>query len=236
MILGGPAAVSDAVGNATLCRNPPPDSGGPRFRAIYVVPSDVSVHAELAQAASYELELVSDWFKSQTQNLVPHFARNPDGSIAVATVQLGRTKAEVSQRGFSGMIADLQAAGQLPAGTFAVAYIDAVGPACGQTREITALWMASCGNYPFLDTPGFPYGASYLAAHEMTHALGAVGNCAPHSDHTGHVNDNNRDLLYQGGSPRNWEHLVLDPGNDDYFRHTRSGCVDIEDSPLFQRL
>src|SRR5678815_3372813 len=96
-----------------------------------------------------------------------------------------------------------------------------------------ALWMPACDIYPSATTPSFPYNATYLAAHEMTHAFGAVPDCAPHADGTGHANDDNRDVVYGGNSQRDWDHITLDPGRDACCGHGRDDCMDIARSPFW---
>ena len=78
----------------------------------------------------------------------------------------------------------------------------------------------------------FPYGATYLVAHEITHMLGAARSCGANDDGTGHVSDDNRDIIYSGPGGRDWNNLMLDPGNDDYLDHDIEGCPNIRDSPL----
>ena len=93
--------------------------------------------------------------------------------------------------------------------------------------------MTACnGIYPGTHDR-FPEGASYLTAHEMTHALGAVPSCAPHSTGDGHVNDSNRDILYEGSDGRDWEHLVLDYNHDDYYDNTAGHCFDIKQDAVW---
>jgi hypothetical protein len=88
---------------------------------------------------------------------------------------------------------------------------------------------AACNIYPTTHDV-WPYGATYLAAHEMTHNLGAVPACALHSDGTGHISDDPRDVLYSGSQPRDWNHLMLDPGHDDYYATGRADCTDVSSS------
>ena len=40
-------------------------------------------------------------------------------------------------------------------------------------------------------------------------------------------------MLYGGSKDRKWEHLMLDPGHDDYFMHRANGCKDIADTPAW---
>ena len=75
--------------------------------------------------------------------------------------------------------------------------------------------------------------------HEETHALGAVAPCAPHynSYNPSHTGDNPRDLLWEPTSAsdrrvRDFDHLVLDPGHDDYYRNG-SGCLNIAGDGLW---
>ena len=77
----------------------------------------------------------------------------------------------------------------------------------------------------------WPLGMSYLVAHELVHLLGAVAECAPHHVN-GHVNDDPRDVLYEGPLPRVWDNLMLDVGHDDYYAHSDAGCADISTSPF----
>ena len=66
----------------------------------------------------------------------------------------------------------------------------------------------------------WPYGATYLTAHEMTHAFGAVPACAPHYDLVPATSTTN-DVLYAGPGDRDWNNIQLDPGHDDYYGHGR---------------
>lgn len=102
---------------------------------------------------------------------------------------------------------------------------------CGRTGSIVFIPIGNCG-IGVSDTSMWPSGGTYLMGHELTHMLGAVPSCAPNSDGTGHVSDDNADVLYSGPEMRDWDNLVLDPGNDDYYNHGRDDCTDIADSPL----
>jgi hypothetical protein len=161
--------------------------------------------------------------------------------LAVDTVHLAVTTAQIEQPAdpLGTLDSALHAAGYGVSGETVVAYTPTTGNGCGSTLQhdgaatTVGIWMPACAIYPSATTVSWPYGATYLVAHEMTHAFGAVPACAPHSDGTGHVNDDPRDVLYNGASGRDWDHLMLDPGHDDYYGHSIPGCLDIAHSPFW---
>jgi hypothetical protein len=231
---GTPAAGPTTPGlppNATLANS---------FRVVYAVPSDIPADRAIVPGILHEIDLVAGWFAGQAGGHQPRFYA-PGGTLAVDTVDLGMTKAQLegSANPLTTLANALHGLGYGTSGETVVAYVDAIGDACGSTQAhngaatTVGLWMPACTIYPRADTPSFPYNATYLAAHEMTHAFGAVPACAPHSDGTGHVNDDPRDVLYGGSLPRDWQHITLDPGHDDYYGHGRTDCLDIAASPFW---
>ena len=70
-----------------------------------------------------------------------------------------------------------------------------------------------------------------IAIHEIIHTFGAVASCAPNVTGRGHVDDSPVDIMATGGIIGN----VLDWGKDDYFRHENAGCLDIADTPYWER-
>ena len=75
-----------------------------------------------------------------------------------------------------------------------------------------------------------------IAAHEMTHGMGAVPTEAPHSCNSGHVCDSPSDLMkavfQQGDSLGN---VLLDVGRDDYYAHA-GNWWDVRNSGLLYDL
>ena len=69
--------------------------------------------------------------------------------------------------------------------------------------------------------------------HEVFHLMGAVANCAPNQGRGAHVVDHDLDIMSNSGAPH-WEWTYIDYGNDDYYGHGRSDCVDISTSPYFE--
>lgn len=207
------------------------------LQAIYAVPLDVAPVETRVAAAQRSLEVVQGWFAGQTGGDYPVF-NEVDGRIDVQQVVLSKTTAELRVLSYGEMANTLanEVDGLVPAATDSRLFIYFEGPqdvaACGYSGGMIVIPMANCGGiYPSINAQ-FPYGDTYLAAHELTHLLGAVPSCAPNYLPGGHLDGDNRDILYQGSSGRDWNNLMLDPGNDDYYNHGRADCQDIKDSPL----
>lgn len=226
-------AVPEPQGGRSLPLGP-----GAAFEVTYVVASDQDVDPVMVDAVRHELGLVSDWFASQTAGRRPRLVRDASGQIIVTTVRLGRTRSELeaAPSPAATLQADLAAIGIPAPNHRSVVYVDSGGDACGATLPsgtISALFLAECSTYPSVEST-WRFGASYLAAHEMTHAFGAVEDCAPHTTFDGHVGDDPRDILYSGPEDRDWTDLLLDPGHDDYYSTGRSDCWDIANSTLWE--
>lgn len=210
----------------------PPEVTLDRLQLVYVTTSDQVADATMEARIVSTANATSDWFAAQSGGRRPRFLTS-GGAVSVVSVQLAATRAEVEARTVPLATLLANAGYSSPANVMDVVWIDTDGIACGATgsKQIT-IWMAECSIYP--SSPAtFPYGATYLLAHEITHALGAVPSCAPNYVVGGHLSSDNRDVLYTGSEARDWQNLMLDPGNDDYFRHAIPGCDDIEDSPLW---
>jgi len=232
---------------ATTTTSPPtaspalPLGPGATFQAVYALTSDQSTSdAPLMPAAiRHELGVVMAWFDSQTGGSHPRIVSS-GGVVDVRTVTLGVTRAQVEASDNATHLVQQALADQgLPgANQRTVVYLDTGGDACGATAPagtISVIFMDECGIYPST-TSSWPSDGTFVAAHEMTHAFGAVDDCAPHATGDGHVGDDPRDVLYfdtTGTRPRDWTDVELDPGHDDYFRTGRTDCYDITNSPLW---
>jgi hypothetical protein len=108
---------------------------------------------------------------------------------------------------------------------------------CGEGSEaaFAIVWMGSCGMSPSVATAGFGDGTTFVIAHEMVHALGAVPRCAPHYGRNGHVVDDPTDLPYYGRSRGGLSDARLDPGHDDYHDTGRDDCWDITGQPVWTK-
>jgi hypothetical protein len=155
----------------------------------------------------------------------------------VITVRLAHTAAEYAASGNAFWMISDDLAAVAPAGPTekTVLWINAGSGACGESgSSLVVMFEAACGIHPSAFSR-WPAGGTYLLAHEMTHSFGAVASCAPHWDGTGHVNDDPRDVLYQGSQARAWSSLILDPGHDDYYATGRTDCGDIAASPFWTK-
>ena len=211
------------------------------IQAVYAIPVDAEPVEGRDQAIAHEVTEMQRWFRSQTDGKHPTFARD-DMSISVITVTLTQAFSEYfgNETRFFNEIYDLTGtASGSPLLILLEGGFDDT-KACGwESSGRVVIPLATCSFTPSSNSE-WPSGASYLIAHELTHLLGAVQPCAPnHNEHSpSHVNDSNRDLIYSGTEPgwnRDWQNLVLDFGNDDYYNHGRDDCYDIAHNPLLAR-
>jgi hypothetical protein len=197
-----------------------------------------------AEGIAHEAEVVDAWFAGQMAGLSPRFVTNDTGRPTVTSVQSTLDAATLSAT--ADVVDDVDAGwhadGTVAADAIPIVFVEgrqsfmdygACGWWTGDSRisHIT-MPMGNCDIYPGVDTE-FPYGGTYLLAHEMTHALGPVSDNAPHNDGTGHLTDDPRDII--SGIGRDWSHMMIDPGHDDYYLTGRTDLTNIESSPLVER-
>src|SRR4051794_21897152 len=225
------------VCRAVILRIVPKGGGGgvqakSEFLAVYALASDQTAQDGKLAAIRSTIDAVDGWFGTQTTgNVVPRWTRDKDGTVEVVTLTLAHSVSDYAAGGsFDKVVADLKAKGY-PAGDHQklAVFIDVTNDqGCGVTGSgDTILFEAACDIHPDANAT-WPFRATYLLAHEMTHNFGAVPDCAPHADGSGHVADDPRDVLYNGSGARDWDHLMLDPGHDDYYATGRSDCPGIE--------
>ncbi len=208
------------------------------IQAVYAVPSDVVPVSGRLAASAESIAVVQDWFAGQASGNYPVF-NETSGVVDVELLILSKTKAEVEalSRNDLSTLLIAESGSVLPsvAASEIFVYLEAsqgTGSVCGYSGSIVVIIMENCGTYPS-STATFPYGDTYLVAHELTHLLGAVASCAPNYLSGGHLDGDNRDVLFMGSGDRDWNNLMLDPGHDDYYNHGRNDCPDIADSPIF---
>jgi hypothetical protein len=203
------------------------------LRAFYVVGSDRSLDPAVPGAIRHEVGVATAWFSDQSGGKRLRFRRDAMGAVTVTSIRSSMTTAQLDALSSAEVLALLRGSG-LAVSEYAVVWMHArTGNACGYASQgLVLLAMQQCDIFPSAGS-AFPFGGTYLLVHELTHALGAVPSCAPNTGNGGHVMDDPRDIVYAGPLPRDWDDLMLDPGRDDYFRHGRPGCEDIDTSPLW---
>ena len=216
-----------------------PGGGDHSFQALYLLPSGKSPVPDEPAAISNVISQVNSWFDSQTvDGTHPRFSLDSAGRPTVVTVAMPHTSAEyeASSNQIKMIVDDLRSIGWPQSENqklVAFINVNSNDGGCGITGYGLSLFPEDvCGIHPSTSDT-FPYGATYVTAHEITHNLGAVADCATHGDGTGHVNDDPRDVLYNGPQPRDWNHITLDPGHDDYYATGRTDCTDIANSPYW---
>jgi hypothetical protein len=203
-------------------------------QAIYAVPADRSPVAGREAAVAHTVSVMQTWYDGQTGGRHPSFTRTSGGAVSVITVQLTSTYAQLAASTSPEPLIDAQVRAKVGSSIDGMALAVVLegatsGSYCGRTGTQLLIPIENCDITPSA-TSVWPYDMTYLMGHEIAHLLGAVASCAPHAS-GGHVNDDPRDVLYNGSAARDWDHLMLDPGHDDYYAHSNGTCADIEDSP-----
>lgn len=228
--------VASVIGVQGVTPTPAAAAAPTELQAVYVIPSDVAPVAGRTSATSDTVLATQGWFESELGGVYPVFHRD-ESAIVVPTVVLNESTAQLFALTASGVDATVTAqieaavvgAAERELLVFLEAEVDI--SACGYRSSLIMIPIPNCDIAP-LASAVFPSGATYLVAHELTHMLGAARSCGSNYDGTGHVNDDNRDIIYNGSGGRDWANLMLDPGNDDYLDHGIAGCGDIRNSPL----
>lgn len=208
------------------------------IQAVYAVPSDVAPVSGRLEASSTSIAVVQDWFAGQTTNGDHPVFNETGGVVDVELLVLPKTRSQIEAMSMYALdtllLEEAGSSFDSVADSELFVYLEAPlidGGACGYAGRIVVIVMQNCNTYPS-STARFPYGDTYLVAHELTHLLGAVASCAPNHIPGGHLDGDNRDVLFMGAGGRDWANIMLDPGHDDYYNHGRSDCPDIADSPL----
>jgi hypothetical protein len=202
------------------------------FTAIYAVPKGTTPKSRTG-AIRTDIAEVSHWYDTQTHGKVPRFiTKNGKPTVHVLRLSITAQKLHSAKTDSIGEVKAAIANAGVPADEMPVVYVEGgwagEGAACGvDGGPVALLWMSNCGGIYPSTSDTWPYGATYLTAHEMTHAMGAVQSCAPHSTGDGHVNDSRKDVLYEGPLQRAWKHLVLDYNHDDYYDSHNANCPSI---------
>jgi hypothetical protein len=205
----------------------PQTVAGPTIHFFYAYPSDGTDRlAEFGTTMQTDAEAIDAWWRGQDPTRTPRFdlfSFSCGAQLDITDVKLANTAAELVpfDGRFQKIVGAIAGAALLSPYQIAVIYYDAPEDGqhiCGEggtgdpTRgpAFAIVFAGSCAGEP----------TSVIAAHEMTHALGAVSPPAPHDcppPDDFHACDSNRDLMYPAGDGTPLSGLVLDVGRDDYY-------------------
>lgn len=244
LALAGATAASALLPRSTKDRK---DSNrSPQIHLIYAVPLDgtdrgLDTDGTIVQS----VQASRRWFQEASGGRDLRFD-DFRGELDITFVRLPKTDAQIRARGI--FVRDeieklLRTRGfKNPNKIYAVYYDGSSTHACGGASwppvlkgKVAALYLRGeipgflpCSENPFAqdeDSPGY---WEFALVHEILHTLGFVATCAPSHVLSGHVGDDNEDLMYAGNLP--WMPWLLDFNRDDYFAHSNGRCLDLLDS------
>lgn len=241
--LGATAALTAWCGAASQTDRVPNVVAGNPIHWVYMVPSDGPDDlASLASVMQSDADQIDAWWRREDPARTPRndVASFPCGAqLDITTVRLTHSSAQLSQlQGRFSAIADALEQSDLSSSftKYAVYYDGPTDDAnvCGQGGSdssgfgLAVVYYRSCAGVS----------TAAVAAHEFLHTIGAVSRSAPNTceaETSGHVCDDERDLMSPaiGGEPLSEK--LLDPGRNDYFGHS-GGWTDTQDSAWLVRL
>ena len=248
------AAPVQWCGNDVATADRFPDAvGGNQVHVIYAYPADRPNRLpELASGIATDLAAIDEWWRRNDATRAPRYDTFPFPGCAPGFGQLDISAVRFPTAAASWDIPDtselartlygvlLSSYGALYPGKKYLVYWDSPAPridACAFSVEaVNVFWyllgppMPGC---PPVDVGQQTY-AAMVAAHELTHNLGAVRGTAPHNCEGGHVCDDPRDMLYGRPTLRTLGESILDVGHDDYYAHS-GAWSDVQDSPFHRR-
>lgn len=211
-----------------------PDPSLSRLQVVVAVPLGWPTDPGLVAASEHEVAVALAWLEGQigrpvrmvdggarTVELPLDVADLRGDSRAVADVVMNEVRAAVDDSSVAPLVIAPVRTSTAPARQ----HVCGLGGPAGIT-----IFLGNCDLAPST-TARWPSLTSTVVAHEVVHALGAVGDCAPGGTADGHVADDPGDLMYSGPLMPGRE-VRLDVDRADYLGHGNAGCPDILDSPL----
>lgn len=218
------------------------------WHIVYALPSDgVDRFGSYAPRFAGDVAAISNWWLAQDSTRRPRFdlvaapgcSSEPYGRVDISLVRLPHPNGEYD---YARIVADVRAAGFGSPDKGYLIYYD------GSEHVATEFGLCGQGG---TDRTAFAYAIVYVgscqqsfnddlravvAAHEMTHGMGAVPSQAPHVCESSHVCDNPDDVmkaLLRPGDSLNG--VNLDAARDDYYGHS-GNWWDVQDSGLLYKL
>lgn len=217
---------------------------GQQIHTVYAVPSDGTDNfAAVANKMADDVTSITNWWIGQDATRTPRFDQATFQAGACLDISFLRLPFAAStlqgeNAAYNAIRSDLLATGFANTYKKYLVYYDGPSVAtdvCGSGignfstgPDYAIVWLGGCPTVP----------TDAVAAHELTHALGAVPAGAPHEcppPHDGHVCDSSLDLMYWGDSGEPLADRVLDVNHDDYYEHSTNG-IDIRDSLWLRHL
>lgn len=240
-------AIADSAGVTVLERatsDRPDDATGSQAHVFYVLPEGgTDRRLDVKGPIRNTLGSVQSWLDGQTGGRrlrIDTAGGLPDVTfvgLVLSDAEIG-ARAEAEGRRSSEVIRDeLVAAGLIGADKIAIVYYDGTEQRSGRCYEpvqgspvFVVGFLQSCRTQNFADSPEDPMGILEIRMiHDLLHALGYVGEGAPH-EIKGHVNDDPMDLLHIDGP--NLGTTLLDVGRDDYYgENVPAGVLNFAESP-----
>lgn len=222
----------------------PDDHDGEQVHVLYVLPADgqdegLDVNGRIAASVA----LTDEWIDEQIDRRVRFDTHH--GRLDVTFHRLTGTAEEYEATGVyirDEIERDLIGSGFDRPGVIYAAYYAGPAADCASAfspetlpgNTVGLYWVHSLAGTEACVPDGFRGPGEdvgvweHSLAHELFHAFGAVGRCAPNHTRDGHVGDSPTDLMYAGDE--DWIPSVIDIGRDDYAGHGRDGCFDLLDS------
>jgi Divergent InlB B-repeat domain len=256
-----PAAAATPIawcGNdrATANRAPDPSAlSSPNLvHVFYAIPADgADRFLSLASGIATDVGAIDSWWQRQDGSRTPRFDLYPFpgcttrmGDLDITFVRLPQgSSAYAGTNHWQAVATDLGpvSAAQRKNLVFYDGPQNPSSASCGTSTSIptaggqfatSIVWLQSC----IFDLGQGRFTAA-VAAHELTHNLGAVAQGAPHncaSPNQGHACDSSDDLMWPfANAGTNIDSLALDVNHDDYYAHG-GGWFDVQDSGWLMHL
>jgi hypothetical protein len=227
-------------------------AGGPQVHVIYAIPADGEDRfGALASALATDVAGIDSWWRAQDPERAPRFdlfefpgCDSRFGRLDLSFARLLQPGSYYARENEFELVAEALGNPPFefndPGKKYLVFYdgfgrpeeVDICGTAYGDPLQggrfsyAVVFMRAGCG----ADVGG-GRGNAVVAAHELTHMLGALPVGAPHAcpGDPGHPCDDQRDLLWPYLVTSTLDQAILDVGRDDYYGHS-GPWFDVQDS------
>ena len=215
------------------------------WHVVYALPDgSADRFAEFAPRFAGDAAAVSGWWVGEDSTRRPRYdlIAAPSCAGEYGRLDLSFVRVPAGTSNFEDIVAAVRAAGFADPDKGYLVYFDGsphVGDefgVCGESRLDKVAFAYSVVYLQTCNQQSDDAARAMLAAHEMTHGMGAVPSAAPHSCDSGHVCDSPNDLMKavfdEGDSLAT---MTLDVGRDDYYGHS-GNWWDVRDSGLLYDL